>query len=194
MEKLSRGDLHSLEQYTELRDGFRAEVMAHKKNRRLPIGPNVTLYFEDRLTMHYQIQEMLRVERIFDRQGIEDELEAYNPLIPDGRNLKATFMIEYGDPVERQRRLKLMKGIEDCVWLQIGSARRVFPVADEDIERETSDRTSSVHFLRFELTSDMIRAVKENGDLNAGIDHPAYSYGIEPIPGNIQAALIRDLD
>ena len=193
MEKLSCEDLYSLEQYAEMRRDFRVQVMAHKRNRRLPIGPDTTLYFEDRFTMHYQVQEMLRVERIFEKPGIEEELETYNPLIPDGSNLKATFMIEFEDPIERRQQLQSMVGIEDRIWLQVHNHESITPFADEDLERTTKETTSTVHFLRFELASDMIKSLKEGADLAAGIDHPAYSHVVQ-VPENVRKSLIEDLD
>ena len=193
MNKLTRDDLFSLEKYAELRPEFRARVMAHKKNRRLPIGPNATLYFEDSLTMHYQIQEMLRAERIFEAAGIQDELDAYNPLIPDGSNWKATFMVEYPDESERRAQLQKLIGIERHVWAQVADFARITPVADEDLERETEDKTSSVHFLRFELTPEMAAAVKQGAPISMGIDHPAYTYSIDPVAQNIRDSLAEDL-
>jgi hypothetical protein len=194
MQKLGRKDLLSLEKYADERPQFRARIMAHKKNRRLPIGPNATLYFEDRLTIHYQIQEMLRAERIFEAGGIEEELAAYNPLIPDGRNWKATFMIEFEDADERRRRLAELIGIEDKVWMCIAGHRPVAPIADEDLERDTADKTSSVHFLRFELTPEMIGDLKAGTPLSAGIDHPNYRHVVDPVPDHVREALIADLD
>ena len=179
MEKLSRSDLYSLEQYVELRESFRSRVTNHKRYRRLAIGPHASLYFEDRLTIQYQIQEMLRVERIFEKAGIEQELEAYNPLIPDGRNLKATFMLEYGDPEERREQLALLKWVEDCIWMRIAGHDAVVPFADEDLERTNDEATSAVHFLRFEFTPAMINALRSGGDLSAGIDHDFYSFSVE---------------
>lgn len=193
MTQLTREDLYSLEEYSTIRADFRAQVMAHKKDRQLAIGPNATLYFEDRLTMQYQIQEMLRIERIFESAGIEEELEAYNPLIPDGSNWKATFMIEYTDPDERKAALPRLIGIEKRVWLQVADFDQVYPIANEDLERETEDKTSSVHFLRFELTPDMITALKGGAALAAGIDHPAYTYEVRNLPGNVRNSLISDL-
>jgi hypothetical protein len=193
MNKLTRDDLFSLEKYAEVRPEFRARVMAHKKNRQLPIGPNATLYFEDALTMHYQIQEMLRAERIFEASGIQEELDAYNPLIPDGSNWKATFMMEYPDEDERRVQLAKLIGIERHVWAQIADFGRITPVADEDLERETQDKTSSVHFLRFELTPEMAEAVKQGAAISIGIDHPAYSHAVEPVPQNIRDSLAEDL-
>lgn len=193
MNKLSREDLFTLEKYAEVRPEFRARVMAHKKNRRLPIGPNATLYFEDTLTMHYQIQEMLRAERIFEPSGIQEELDAYNPLIPDGSNWKATFMLEYPDETERQMQLQKLKGIERQIWAQIADFARITPVADEDLDRESEEKTSSVHFLRFELSPEMVAAVKQGAAISMGIDHPAYSYAAEPIAQNVRDSLAEDL-
>ena len=193
MNALSRGDLWSLEEYAEIRPGFRAEVMAHKKQRQLALGEHARLYFEDQLTIKYQIQEMLRIEKVFEAAGIHEELEAYNPLIPDGHNWKATFMIEYADPQERAVRLGEMIGIEDKVWLLVEGFDRVYPIADEDLERENADKTSSVHFLRFELDPSMIIAVSQGGNIAAGIDHPAYPVEIPAIPGDIRDSLAGDL-
>lgn len=194
MEKLRREDLYTLEKYSEIRNDFRTEVMAHKKNRRLPIGPNASLYFEDRKVMHYQIQEILRTERIFEAEGIEEELEAYNPLIPDGSNWKATFMIEFAEENERREALAKMIGIENKVWVMVDGHEKVFPIADEDLERETETKTSSVHFLRFELSSAMISALKTGATLSAGIDHDAYSFAVTPVAANIRESLVSDLD
>ncbi len=193
MSKLTRDDLFSLEKYAEVRPDFRARVMAHKKNRQLPIGPNATLYFEDALTMQYQIQEMLRIERIFEAAGIQDELDAYNPLIPDGTNWKATFMMEYPDEAERRVQLTKLLGIEKHIWAQVADFARVTPIADEDLEREDEEKTSSVHFLRFELSPEMIAAVKEGAAISMGIDHPAYTYAAEPISQAIRDSLAEDL-
>lgn len=194
MQKLKRTDLYSLEQYSELRPEFRARVMQHKRRRRLPIGPNATLYFEDRLTVHYQVQEMLRTERIFEAAGIEEELAAYNPLIPDGRNWKATFMVEFEDSAERRRRLAELVGVEDRVWLRVAGHAEVRPIADEDLERDTADKTSSVHFLRFELEPAMIDSLKAGAPLSAGIDHARYTHSVDPVPAEVSAALCADLD
>lgn len=194
MDKLNRSDLYSLEQYAEKRSDMRTKAMAHKKNRRLPIGPNVTLYFEDRLTIQYQVQEMLRIEKIFEAEEIEEELKAYNPLIPDGGNWKATMMIEFGDKVERARQLAKMVDIENTIWLRINDCEKVYPVADEDLERTTQEKTSAVHFLRFELTSEMADKLKQGAVLSAGIEHNAYNYSVEPVPENIKEALLKDLD
>jgi hypothetical protein len=194
MEKLTRSHLYSLEQYSEARPEFRAQVMAHKKNRRVPLGDIAALYFEDRLTMQYQIQEMLRAERIFEAEGIQEELDAYNALIPDGSNLKATFMIEVADEDERRQMLAKLKGIEDEVWLRVDGFEPVFAVADEDLERETEEKTSSVHFMRFEFTPEMIAAMREGAPLGAGISHVAYTQQLEPLPGNIRIALVQDFE
>jgi len=193
MEKLTREDLYSLEEYARMRGEFRARVMEHKQNRRLPLGPNATLYFEDRLTMQYQVQEMLRAERIFEPEGIEDELNAYNPLIPDGSNFKATFMIEYPDVAVRREKLRELVGIEDCVWLQVGEAEKIRAIADEDLERSTEDKTSAVHFMRFELPPAQIEALKAGAPLAAGIDHARYTAEVRPVPENVRASLIADL-
>jgi hypothetical protein len=193
MQKIARNDLMPLEQYAKARNDFRAKVMAHKKDRQVQIGKNTTLYFEDRLTMQYQIQEMLRAERIFEDEGIQDELDAYNPLIPDGTNWKATFMIEFPEAEQRRVALEKMIGIEDRVWVQIADFSKVYAVADEDLERETDEKTSSVHFLRFELTGDMIKAIKAGAAVSMGIDHPAYTYSVMPLPEATRASLVRDL-
>lgn len=193
MQKLSRSDLWSLEDYAAKREDFRREVMAHKKRRALPIGPNATLYFEDRLTMQYQVQEMLRAERIFEAEGIQDELDAYNPLIPDGRNWKATFMIEFSDVDERRRALAKLVGIEDRTWLQVEGHEKILPFVDEDLERDTPDKTSAVHFMRFELADSMADSLKQGAGLRAGIDHEAYEYAVD-VPEAVKASLVRDLD
>ena len=193
MKKLTRADLYSLEKYAELRPQFRAQVIAHKKNRKVTIGPNATLFFEDRLTMQYQVQEMLRIERIFETAGINEELESYNPLIPDGSNWKATFMVEFPDENERREALKRLKGIENKIWVQVQGHQPVRPIADEDIAREDQEKTSSVHFLRFELTADMVQAVKQGAAISMGIDHPAYTYKIDPVPQGARDSLAADL-
>lgn len=194
MDKLTREDLYTLEKYAEIRNEFRTQVMQHKKNRRLPIGPNATLYFEDRLVMQYQIQEILRTERIFEAEGINEELAAYNPLIPDGSNWKATFMIEFSDEAERRQALAKMIGVEDKTWVMVEGFDKVFPIADEDLERDNETKTSSVHFLRFELGKDMVAALKSGANLSAGIDHPAYSHAVASVPANIRDSLVSDLD
>ena len=194
MQKLTRSDLYSLEQYAEKRGEFRAQVMAHKKNRRVAIGNHATLYFEDRLTMQYQIQEMLRIERIFEPAGIEEELAAYNPLIPDGDNWKATFMIEYGDVAERQAALAKLVEIENQVWIQIADTDRILAIADEDLDRTSSDKTSAVHFLRFQLNAEQIAAVKANAEIGVGIDHVNYKFENKPVADNIREALVADIN
>lgn len=194
MDKLTRGDLYPLEQYAEVRSAFRAQVIEHKKNRRVPLGPIAALYFEDRLTMHYQIQEMLRAERIFEPQGIQEELDAYNPLIPDGSNLKATFMIEVPDEYERRDKLVELRGIENDVWVRIDGFEPVFAIADEDLERENAEKTSSVHFLRFELTRAMVEAARNGAAMGVGITHNAYTQQLEPLPENIRVSLLGDFD
>jgi hypothetical protein len=193
MKKLNREDLFSLEKYAEVRPQFRAQVMVHKQNRQVSIGPNATLYFEDRMTMQYQVQEMLRIERIFEAGGINEELEAYNPLIPDGSNWKATFMVEFPDVEERRVALKRLKGVENKVWARVAGFEPVRPIADEDLEREDEEKTSSVHFLRFELTPDMVRAVKQGAAISMGIDHPAYNHQVDPIPAATRDSLAQDL-
>jgi len=194
MKKLTRKDLYSLEKYAEVRAEFRARVIDHKKNRNVPVGPHATLYFEDRLTIQYQIQEMLRIERIFEAHGIQEELDVYNPLIPDGTNWKATLMIEIEDPEVRKQALAKMIGIERSVQLKVAGFEPVTPFANEDLERETEEKTSSVHFLRFELTPEMIAAVKEGAAVSAAIDHPAYQHQTAALPEATRAALVKDLD
>ena len=194
MAKLTRDDLYSLEDYARMRDDFRAKVMAHKKDRRLELGENVVLHFEDQLIMHYQVQEMLRAEKIFEARGIEDELNAYNPLIPDGTNFKATMMIQYSDIDERKIMLEKLVGIDDLTWLQVNGFDKVFAISDEDMERATETKTSAVHFLRFELTAQMITALKEGATLDAGIDHDSYTCSIHPVTTNITASLVEDLE
>ena len=192
--KLRREDLYPLEKYAEIRSDFRAGVMEHKKARRLALGANANLYFEDRLTIQYQVQEMLRIERIFERNAIEEELAAYNPLIPDGHNWKATFMLEYDDPAERREMLAKLVGIEDCVWMRIGSGPVITPVCDEDLERATEAKTSSVHFMRFELPPQDIGALKQGAEISAGISHAEYTCQVAPIPAEIRESLLADLD
>jgi hypothetical protein len=194
MQKLSRETLLSLEQYSEKRDEFRQAVMAHKRDRRLELGTNATLYFEDNMTMQYQVQEMLRIERIFESEGIQEELDAYNPLIPDGSNWKATFMVEFPDVDERRVMLTRLVGIEDKVWLQVGDGDRIAPIADEDLDRADDDKTSAVHFLRFDLTTEDVQALKDGAPLAAGIDHEVYRVEIRPVEENVRASLLKDLD
>ncbi len=194
MAKLAREDLYSLEDYSNMRSDYRAKVMQHKKNRQVMLGKHAALYFEDRLTMQYQIQEMLRIEKIFDAEGIQEELDAYNPLIPDGSNFKATFMIEYDDVAERKEALAKMIGIEDKVWVRVDGFDKVYAIADEDLERDTEEKTSSVHFMRFELNADMVSAAKQGSAIGVGIDHPAYQESIDSLPQAIRDSLASDLD
>ena len=193
MPKLSRDELMTLEAYAKTRKEFRAQVIAHKKDRTVHLGEHVTLVFEDELTIRYQVQEMLRVEKIFEEQGIQDELDAYNPLIPDGRNFKATMLIEYEDEKERRAALAKLKGIEDRTWIRVEGSPRVFAIADEDLERENAEKTSSVHFLRFELTREMAEALKYGVGLAIGVDHPEYTASLDPVPPEVRAALAKDL-
>jgi len=192
MPLIRRESLLSLETYARERNEFRARVIEHKKHRKVQLGDSVTLIFEDELTIRYQIQEMLRVERIFEEQGIQDELETYNPLVPDGRNFKATMMIEYPDPEERQWWLSKLIGIEDKVWIQVRGFERVGAIADEDLERENEQKTSSVHFLRWELTDDMAQTLKSGVGLSMGIDHPQYRTTLD-VPAAVRDALVKDL-
>ena len=189
---LTHADLYSLEQYARARPEFRTKVIAHKKNRIVHLGENATLHFEDRLTMQYQVQEMLRLERMFEPELIQEELDVYNPLIPDGSNWKATFMVEYSDPEERKIQLAKLIGIEKAVWVQVADFARVTPVANEDLDRETEDKTSSVHFLRFELTPEMIKALKSGAALTMGVDHPNYQTGVTPADA-VKTSLVADL-
>lgn len=193
MLKLSKQDLMPLERYSEARSEFRSKVMAHKKKRLVAIGPHVTVHFEDRLTIQYQIQEMLRVERIFESQGIQEELDAYNPLIPEGSNWKATFMIEFDDPAERAVALRKLLGIEDKVWAQVDGHERVYAIADEDLERDNGEKTASVHFMRFELNPDMVTAAKAGANIGLGIDHGAYTHSVEALPNDVRDSLAADL-
>lgn len=193
MEKLTRENLLSLEKYAEVRPEYRTRIMAHKVNRRLPIGPHATLYFEDFMTMQYQVQEMLRAERIFEVREIQEEIEAYNPLIPDGSNWKATFMLEYTDEQERRVALTQLKGVEDRIWIQVAGCEKVWAIADEDLERDNEEKTSSVHFVRFELTREMIASANAGGAVSVGIEHEKYCHQVEPIADNVRASLVRDL-
>ena len=193
MQKIQRESIMTLEAYAKARKDFRAKVIAHKKNRTVHVGNHVTLLFEDELTMRYQVQEMLRAERIFEEEGIQDEIEAYNPLIPDGRNFKATMQIEYEDVNERKSALQRLKGIEERAWVRVEGCAPVYAIADEDLERETDEKTSAVHFLRFELTDEMADALKYGVALAIGIDHPHYQAKLDPVPAEIRAALVKDL-
>lgn len=192
MKKLEVADLFTLEDYHKQRNDFRAKVLAHKRNRQAPVGPNVTLYFEDRLTIQYQVQEMLRIERIFESEAIAEELAAYNPLIPDGSNLKATMMIEYPDAEERRRALQELAGIENALYLEVGDTGRAAVYADEDLDRATSEKTSAVHFVRFELAAPARAALRDGAQLRIGIDHPRYRHELVA-PDALRAALIADL-
>ena len=183
----------TLEAYAKARKDFRARVIVHKKNRTVHLGEHVTLIFEDELTIRYQVQEMLRVEKIFEEEGIRDELDAYNPLVPDGRNFKATMMIEYEDVEERRAALASLKGIESKTWVRVAELPKVFAIADEDLDRETEEKTSSVHFLRFELTDEMARRLKSGANLAVGVDHPHYCAQIDPLPRAVRDALAVDL-
>lgn len=193
MSKLTIDDLYTLEAYAKIRPKFRTQVLDHKRHRKLALGEHVTLLFEDRLTMQYQIQEMLRVERIFEEPAIIDELNAYNPLIPDGHNWKATMLIEYSDEGERRAALSRLLGIERGIWVKCGSSERIFAIADEDLERSREDKTSSVHFLRFELSEDRIAALKNGAELMLGVEHPDYTATVTA-PQALRESLIADLD
>ena len=193
MQKLTVADLLGLEHYARERTAFRARVLEHKRHRQLAVGPNMTWCFEDRLTIQYQIQEMLRVERIFEPEGITEELGAYNPLIPDGTNWKATLLIEFPEVAERQRQLAQLKGVERRCWVEVGGYSAVYALADEDLERENAQKTSAVHFLRFELTAAMIGALRAGAPLAAGVDHEHYSHRVSPVPDALRAALLADL-
>ena len=190
---LSREDLYSLEQYSEMRPDYRSRVMAHKIDRSVPLGPNVTLYFEDRLTIQYQIQEMLRIEKIFEADGINEELETYNPLIPDGNNWKATFMVEFTDIDERRKALAEWIGIEKTVWVKVGNFDKVFAICNEDLERENEEKTSSVHFMRFQLSDEMVAGACAGEPISAGIDLPQYQQLEMPLEERFQQALRQDL-
>lgn len=193
MSKLQRADLYSLENYAEIRPAFRAEVLAHKRRRTVHLGEHVTLLFEDRLTIRYQVQEMLRIERIFKPAAIQDELDAYNPLIPDGDNWKVTFMLEYPDPEVRKQKLATLIGIEDTCWVQVEGCEPVRAIADEDLERENEQKTSSVHFLRFQLTPEMVNRAKAGAAISLGIDHPNYRYEVRPLPDAVRKSIVADL-
>lgn len=192
MKQLTRDDLYSLEKYSVIKTEFRARVMEHKKIRRVPLGEHATLYFEDELTMQYQVQEMLRLERIFEADAIQEELDVYNPLIPNGSNWKATFMLEYDDVEERKKALARLIGIENTVWVKVGRFDKVFAIANEDLDRTEPDKTSAVHFMRFELTPEMVAAAKQGASIKAGIDHPAYREETE-LPAVQRDSLAGDL-
>ena len=193
MNKLTVGDLLTLERYARERPTFRARVLEHKRDRQLAVGPHVTWLFEARLTMQYQVQEMLRAERIFEPEGIAEELESYNPMIPDGTNWKVTLLIEDPNEAERRERLSQLRGIEDRCWVQVTGQDRVVAIADEDLERENEEKTSAVHFLRFELSPAMIAALRAGSQLSAGIDHPADTETVQPVPAAVRTSLLADL-
>ena len=191
--KLTRNDLWSLEEYSDQRTTFRQKILSHKQNRQISLGNHLRLCFEDMLTIKYQIQEMLRIEKIFDAKGIQEELDAYNPLIPDGKNWKATLMIEYEDAYERKDRLGDLIGVEDTVWAQIGDCDVAYPICDEDLDRANETKTSAVHFLRYELTEEMITAAKQAKEIFLGVSHPNLSIPKTKLPTEIQQALTEDL-
>lgn len=193
MTNLKREDLMSLEEYAEKRAEFRAQVLELKKVRNIALGDHATLYFENEQTIRYQIQEMLRIEKVFEADGINEELEAYNPLIPDGSNWKATFMIEYGDVEERQKVLATLVGVEDKVWVQVNGFDKVYAIANEDLERSTAEKTSAVHFMRFELSADMAKAVKENEAISMGIDYDGFNQIVSPIAESSRLSLMSDI-
>ena len=194
MSKLTRKDLYSLEEYSEMRDEFRKKIMAHKENRRLELGDNVLLSFEDKLIMQYQVQEMLKAEKIFEADAIKEELDAYNPMIPDGTNWKATMLIQYPDVEERQLRLTQLIGIDDLTWMQVDGCEKIYAISDEDLERSNDVKTSAVHFMRFELDQDMVTAAKSGATISAGIEHKNYQVSVSPIADNLHDSLISDLD
>jgi uncharacterized protein DUF3501 len=194
MQKLTPDSLMTLEAYAKARKEFRARVLAHKKDRIVHLGEHVTLVFEDELTIRYQVQEMLRVEKLFEEEGIQEEIDAYNPLIPDGRNFKATMLLEYEDVEERRVALAALRGIEDRTWIRVEGSQPVYAIADEDLERETEEKTSAVHFLRFELGREMAEALKYGVGLAIGVDHPHYAAKLDPVPPETRAALVKDLD
>ncbi len=192
-EQFTAESLMSLEEYAKARPEFRAKVMDHKKNRRVALGPDTTLYFEDRLTLQYQIQEMLRIEKVFEADGIQDELDAYNPMVPSGKNWKATFMIEYPDADHRAKMLGKLLGIDKLVWVRVEGFDKVHPITNEDLDRETEDKTSSVHFMRFELNDEMIAATKSGAKISMGVDHPVYTHEVDEIDDGVRASLVEDL-
>jgi len=194
MQPLVASDLLGLEHYARERAAIRARMIAHRAARRLVIGPNCSWSFEDRATIAYQVQEMLRAERIFEPAAIAGELAAYNPLVPDGRNLKATFLVEFPDPGERELRLRELRGVERCCWLRVEGFEHVLGIADEDLERESGEKTSAVHFLRFELDAAMIGALRAGAALSAGVSHAAYLHEVAPVPPGLRASLLGDFD
>ncbi|MEO7773411.1 MAG: DUF3501 family protein [Steroidobacteraceae bacterium] len=192
MRKLQPSDLLPLERYARERPEFRTRIIEHKRARQLQVGPDMTWSFEDRLTMQYQVQEILRAERIFEEAGVIQELEAYNPLIPDGRNFKVTLLIEYPDAVIRREFLAKLKGVEDRCWMRVAGFEPAFAIADEDLERENEEKTSAVHFLRFEFSPEAVQSALAGGALAAGVDHPAYRFSLDPMPDLNRQALIQD--
>jgi hypothetical protein len=194
VKKLARSDLMSLEQYADQRLRLRSEVIAHKQLRNVQVGPNMTWCFEDSTTIRYQVLEMLRTERIFEKDGIQSELEAYNPLIPDGSNWKVTLLLEYPDPDARRSALEKLLGVEDRCWIRVSELAPVFAIADEDMQRENDEKTSAVHFLRFELSPSMVDAMKSGASLSIGVDHDQYRHALNPLPAPVRDALRRDLD
>jgi hypothetical protein len=193
MPRITRDSLMTLEAYAKARKDFRAKVMAHKQPRAVHLGEHLTLLFEDELTIRYQIQEILRVEKTFEEQAIQDELDAYNPLVPDGHNWKATLLVEYEDVEERKQALSRLKGVEDRVWVQVGTSPRVYAIADEDLERENDQKTSAVHFVRFELIRSMVEQLHRGSALAIGVDHPAYAFTLREVPEPTRRALLSDL-
>ena len=194
MKKIARSDLWSLEEYAEQRSAYRTKVLAHKKNRRITLGEQATLYFEDDITIRYQIQEMLRIEKVFEPAGIQEELDAYNPLIGDGCNWKATFMIEIDDPAARAIRLRELIGIEDRVWVQVENSDKAFAIADEDMERENEQKTAAIHFMRFELNTEMIASLKNCSSFQIGVDHPNYLVSGFTPDSLVRESLVNDLE
>jgi hypothetical protein len=194
MKKLTVASIGTLDQYQQQRPVIRQAIIEHKNNRRLALGPNSTLHFEDYMTMKYQVQEMMRAENLRDAESITQELDAYNPLIPDGSNLKCTFMIEFPDETERRQQLKKLINLEHQVFIQIEGFEPVAPVADEDLERSTAEKTSAVHFMRYEFTPDMIAAAKRGASWAVFSNHPAYPYKVDPLPENIRSSLCRDFN
>ncbi len=193
MSALKREDLYSLEDYAAMRSDYRRKVMDHKKTRQVHLGEHATLYFEDQLTIQYQIQEMLRIEKIFEADGINEELDTYNALIPDGSNWKATFMIEYTDVAQRQQALAQLIGIEKKVWVKVGDLAKVYPISNEDLQRETEDKTSAVHFMRFELSPEMVQAASSGANISMGIEHENYQVDIPHVDNAVRASLVKDL-
>ena len=193
IQKLTKNSLWTLEHYARVRDKFRKEMIEHKKSRMVSLGENLTLHFEDAQTIKYQVQEILRIEKTFEEEGIVDELEAYNPLIPDGTNFKCTMMIEYSVEAVRREKLKSLKGIEDKVWVRVEGRDKVWAIADEDLARENDEKTSAVHFLRFELDEDMIKSLHYGVGMSIGVDHTQYSVSVDPVTIDLRNNLVKDL-